>query len=249
MGRPIVDQICRSSWDEKNLSARRFRLSAPTFIRWNLNMNVNLKTHIGLMLLVAPVACAAQSAANDYEPPCQGGVWWTESNATYADFDFWVGEWQVYERETGLLMGFDEITKVFGGCALSQHWRQMHDRYSLPGAPQRMEGGSHTALGADGRWHQTWLANTGSNITLSGQITDEGVMVLESDWIEYRTRRGQDVRVKHRWHWEPQDDGSIHNWGFTRRGDGEGSDWIKYYDIVYRRNAPGGVVFRRETEN
>ena len=95
-------------------------------------------------------SCASLTLAQDeppaFAPPCEGKVWWADSTAGREDFDFWVGEWQVFDRESGLLVGFDDVEKVFGGCAVRQHWRHMNDAYTLPGAPWRMQGGSHTTL-------------------------------------------------------------------------------------------------------
>ena len=214
-------------------------------------------TILGLAAFAALLATAgAQTTATPepFEPPCAGKVWWADSDATFGDFDFWVGTWQVYDTSSGELMGFDEIVRLFGGCALRQHWRQMNDRFSLAGAPWRLEGGSFTTLGADGRWHQTWLDNGGSSLPLAGGLDPEGVMVLESEWLEFRTRAGDDVTMRYRWHWDPQDDGTIHNWGFVARAPAAAADeveWQKYFDIVYRRNAPGGpsaMLQRPETE-
>lgn len=210
-----------------------------------------------LALATAPTAAVAQATAGseEFTPPCAGEVWWADSDATFGDFDFWIGTWQVYDSETGELLGFDGITKVFEGCALRQHWRQLNDRFSQPNAPWRYEGGSLTSLGSDGRWHQTWLDNGGSSLPVAGGLDAEGVMVLESDWLELRTRAGEDVRVRYRWHWDPQSHDAIHNWGFVAResqseGGSEAIEWRSYFDIVYRRNVPGGpnASFRQGPE-
>lgn len=187
------------------------------------------------------------TAAQRFTAPCSGEVRWADSGATYSDFDFWVGEWQVYDLESGILMGFDEVDKAFGGCALRQHWRQMNDRYSIAGAARRLDGGSVTALGPGGKWHQTWVDNSGSNISLSGGLDASGVIVLESEWLEFKSRQGQEVRVKYKWHWDPQGDGSIHNWGLRASGAGDPIEWQKTFDIVYRRNAPKGPTARLYT--
>ncbi len=182
----------------------------------------------------------ADQPAAPPDPPCQGGVWWADSDADYADFDFWVGEWQVFDRESGLLMGLDVIEKLFGGCALHQQWRQLNDRYAVPGMPRRLRGTSHTSLGADGRWHQVWVDNNGSWLPTSGGLDASGTMVLETEWQEFRNRQGQLVRLRHRWQWRPQPDGTIHNWGDIGTPDGDGVKWQRYFDIVYRRNERGG---------
>lgn len=202
---------------------------------------VVLVSLLALLVLAAIDLPARQNADPGYVPPCEGKVWWSESKASFEDFDFWLGEWQVYDRESGQLMGIDRIEKIHRGCALQQHWSQMNDRFLTPGAPRRYSGGSFSALGADGKWHQTWLDASGGFLPVEGSLNDEGVMVLESaDWIEFTTRDGRHLKLKYRWHWAPQEDGSIHNWGYQLRDGAESAEWQKYFDIVYRANKPGG---------
>lgn len=194
---------------------------------------------ICLLLCSVPIVVTAQDS--DFQHPCEGGVWWTESDATRADFDFWVGEWMVIDKDSGLLMGLDMIEKIRGGCALRQNWRHMNDAYSIPGASWRMKGGGDSALGPDGKWHQTWIDNNGSHIKLKGGLDEDGVMVLQSGWIEFTDRAGNKRKNRHRWHWDPQEDGTIHNWGFMQTELPEASDWTKIYDVIYRRNEVGGA--------
>ena len=188
-------------------------------------------------VLVLSVLYDAPVQAQTAGIPCSGPVWWAKSEATFADFDFWEGKWMVFDRASGLMVGFDTIEKGLQGCVLIQHWQHLNDIYTTPGTAFRMEGRSHTALGADGKWHQVWVANNGSYLPLSGGLQEDGSMVLETDWIEFNDRQGTLRRSKHRWHWQPMANGNIHNWGFNKQGDGE---WTQYFDIEYRRNVPGG---------
>jgi hypothetical protein len=67
------------------------------------------------------------------------------------DFDFWIGEWDVFGPE-GRQVGTNSITALFGTGALAEHW--------------------HGAGGVEGRslnawdevracWHQTWVDSGG----------------------------------------------------------------------------------------
>ncbi len=202
---------------------------------------------LGLFLSVSTLTAQTPTTPdNTFSPPCRGGAWWAESDATFEDFDFWVGEWQVIDRETGDLQGFDIVTKTLEGCVIHQEWRQLSDRASQPGAPWRYRGSSVTALNADGQWQQTWLDNAGSNILPVGQFEKDRTMVIESDWLAFTTRQGQHVKLKYRFHWQPQTDGTILNWGFMKQvvDDAPEGDWRQYFDIIYRRNAPGGPAPR-----
>ncbi|MBI1391806.1 MAG: hypothetical protein GC152_03590 [Alphaproteobacteria bacterium] len=97
----------------------------------------------------------AQTGNEDFTPPCEGTPSWVDTDAKFSDWDFWIGEWQVFAADSGELRGFDDIKKDFGGCVIRQHWRQMDDLFSLPGSPWRLQGSSVTGITAEGVWRQT----------------------------------------------------------------------------------------------
>lgn len=204
-----------------------------------------------LLAVLAPANAQQGVPTAGFIPPCVSQPWWVETATRFDDFDFWVGSWQVYDTESDELVGLDRVEKVFEGCSLRQHWQQLDDRFALPDSPWRLEGGSFTAIGADGRWYQTWLDNSGSFLPLAGGLDAEGVMVLESEWLSYRSRAGEAVQMRFRLHWAPREDGTIHNWGLVAQstpseGEPQEIPWKKYFDIVYRRNVPHGPAARLE---
>ena len=74
-------------------------------------MNLLRATPAALLIALAPSPATAQSA-----PPAtcaEGG--------RYADFDFWVGEWDVF-IPNGRQAGTNRIEKVEQGCLLVEHW-------------------------------------------------------------------------------------------------------------------------------
>jgi hypothetical protein len=87
----------------------------------------------------------------------------------FAEFDFWVGEWEV--RSGDKLAGHNRIEKVQDGCALVEHWR---------GA----RGGTGTSLNIydrkTGRWQQLWIDNRGERLELSGAREEDGSIWMQS---------------------------------------------------------------------
>lgn len=144
-----------------------------------------------ICLTQLPATGVAAEAERSFEPPCASTVWWADSGARHSDFDFWVGEWMVFDRQSGRLNGIDIIEKDLGGCAIKQRWRHMNDDYSLRGAGWRMQGTSSSGIAADGLWHQQWLDNNGGYLMMVGKLNAQGEMVMESDWLEFTDRGGQ----------------------------------------------------------
>lgn len=202
------------------------------------------KVFLALFATLLPVTAmfAQDSSASDdstaFKHPCRGQPWWADNGISFDDFDFWVGEWQVYDTATGEMRGFDDIEFVHDGCAVKQHWRQMDDLFTRPNLPWRLNGISLTGITWDGEWRQMWTDSNGGNMLLTGGNDDQGRMVLTSEWQARKQADGSLGRVRFIWFWQPSDDGTIHNWGEYQQND-ENNDRIQYFDITYRPNAVG----------
>jgi hypothetical protein len=126
-------------------------------------------------------------------------------------FDFWLGEWDVYDPE-GKHVGRNSITAPHTTGALAEHWR----------GDGGVEGHSLNAWDPGrGCWHQTWIDSTGGVLLLDGGLQD-GAMVLE----------GIDADARQRITWTVQGDGVRQHWE-TSKDDGE--SWETAFDGRYRR--------------
>lgn len=77
----------------------------------------------------------------------------------YALFDFWLGDWNVFTRETGALIARSRVEKINGNCAVRETWRPL----------QGVNGGSLYAPDLiTGRWHQYWVDGAGTRVDLEG---------------------------------------------------------------------------------
>lgn len=155
-----------------------------------------------LVLLGTPEVTRAQSACDD---------------AAHGQFDFWLGDWEVFKPD-GTLAGTNRIGKEQGGCVV-------HERYATPGG---YDGQSLNIYDAARRvWHQTWVDNAGTLLLLEGGLVD-GKMVLEG------VTTGQDgVVTRHRITWTPNADGTVRQ--FWESTDATGA-WGVAFDGLYRRS-------------
>jgi hypothetical protein len=91
--------------------------------------------------------------------------------APYRQFDFWVGNWNVFGGTSQVLAGTNIVTSVLDGCAVLENWR----------GAQGGRGRSLNAYDAStGRWSQMWVATGGcpfGNIFIEGTGGD-GVMTM-----------------------------------------------------------------------
>ena len=134
------------------------------------------------------------------------------SEPVYHQFDFWIGEWDVFDP-AGNLAGTNSIQPAETGCLLIERWTntaggtgQSYNFYD-PGI---------------GKWRQIWVSPAGV-IDYSGGLTDTGAMFLEG---EIRNRGAGGV-APFTGEWTANADGSVTQ--HFRQQDpvtGEWSDWF-----------------------
>lgn len=149
-------------------------------------MAVQLRFLVSIALLLMSAGALAQDA-----PPPQ-----CADKPGFGDWDFWVGEWNVYSNdEARQLQGTNSITKHHGDCLIKESWQSV-----------RGTGGFSINYynPVKDEWRQTWVAN-GYAIDYTGGLDDAGAMVLEGHLYNYATSADS----KFRGIWTPQEDGSV----------------------------------------
>jgi tetratricopeptide (TPR) repeat protein len=83
----------------------------------------------------------------------------------YRQFDFWVGEWDVFTPQ-GQKAGTSSIQRVSGGCLILENWT------SAGGG----DGKSFNYYNpADKKWHQLWIGTAGGVLDLAGEYKDNAL--------------------------------------------------------------------------
>jgi hypothetical protein len=134
----------------------------------------------------------------------------------FQDFDFWIGEWDVH-LANGTPAGSNIIKPVERGCALTEHWTSAN-------------GGTGMSINyldkAKNEWVQVWNAESGSQIIISGGLTDDG-MAMEG-YINYV---GNGTTAPFRGLWTPLADGRVRQY-FEQSNDG-GNTWEPWFEGLY----------------
>jgi hypothetical protein len=128
-------------------------------------------------------------------------------------FDFWLGEWEVFDPE-GRHVGRNSVTAPYDTGSLAEHWH----------GDSGTEGHSLSSWDPErGCWHQTWIDSGGGILLLDGGPQD-GAMVLT----------GVTADAQQRITWTPDGDGVRQLWE-TSKDDGE--TWSVAFDGRYRRES------------
>jgi hypothetical protein len=110
----------------------------------------------------------------------------TQSNCVcctvdHRSFDFWLGEWRVYDT-LGNQLGKNTIVKAEKGCLITENWRGV-------------TGGTGRSMNyfdpQDSTWNQLWISASGTILNLKGK-SDANRMTLRSELL-----RGQNNQPYH----------------------------------------------------
>lgn len=149
------------------------------------------------------------------------------ASALYQEFDFWVGEWDVYpnikDASKAPLIAHSRIEKLYGGCAIRENWMPL----------KGTGGGSLNAPDpTTGRWHQYWLDSSGGRVEFDGGVVGDK-MVLTGYWKGVNGP-GQNGLVRMTYTRINAD--TVRQFGEVSAD--EGLTWTVSFDFIYRRSKP-----------
>jgi len=139
------------------------------------------------------------------------------SSTAHHQFDFWLGEWEVFHSQTDTLVGHNTISKSLNGCVVEEHWRGVGG----------FEGKSlNTYQSADQRWEQTWVDVGGNTFHFSGKLRDRNMAFKGVGTVGGKT---YDFEMT----FFPKEDGSVRQFWQAREKGAE--EWAVWFDGTYRR--------------
>ena len=122
-----------------------------------------IKTSTLFLMLFSYTALNSQ---NNKKTPCSG--------EKYSQFDFWIGNWNVYDT-SGKLIGTNKLVKMQDNCVLQENWESK---------TSSNKGTSYNYYNkTDDTWNQVWVDNAGFSLELKGNFIN-GKMILKSKLIK-----------------------------------------------------------------
>ena len=132
----------------------------------------------------------------------------------YHQFDYWVGDWDVFDVGRPTKVAQAQVDSVLDGCVLRENYLGIDGH---KGQSFTMYNGSRKT------WHQTWVTNRGELLEIEGGI-ENGEMVLLG-----KNQAGALVRGV----WRPVNE-EVREIAMTS-ADG-GKSWKPWFDLVFRRH-------------
>lgn len=166
-----------------------------------------MQASVAISLLMT-LLLANPSSAQRSDLGCNG-------EAGFADFDFWVGEWTVFDVGTGEQVGRNIIAKEEAGCMLVERWT------SSDGVTGTSINYYNPVLD---EWRQVWISAGRYSIDMSGGLED-GIMVLTGTAYYYNGTQG-DIRGS----WSENTDGSVRQF-FEQKNQSD--EWLPWFEGRY----------------
>ena len=160
---------------------------------------------IVVALLAGSNAPSRRVFAAEPAPHCAG--------AAYRQFDFWAGDWDVFDVGSPIKVAHAQVDLILDGCVLREDYQGTDGH----------KGQSFTTYdAARDVWHQSWVTNNGESIEIEGKF-EAGAMVLSGE----DHAKGALVRG---W-WKPVN-GEVRETAATST-DG-GKTWKPWFDLGFR---------------
>lgn len=135
----------------------------------------------------------------------------------YREFDFWLGDWDVYDAQ-GTLVGQNLVTREQDGCLLVEHWTA------------RRGGETGTSFNyydvRDQRWHQLYIdnsGNAGAYPAMAGRLDNGRMVMLTPDTNDAFSR----------WTWFVVSPGKVRQ--MAERSQDHGGTWQTTWFSTYVR--------------
>jgi len=161
----------------------------------------------------------AQDAAEAPPPPPPPPPPACETMEGFADWDFWVGDWNVYSNdETRTFAGTNSITKHYNNCLVKETW---------VGAGGSGGFSVNYFNPVKDEWRQVWVAN-GYSIDYTGGLNEDGAMVLEGEIYGYNAGNTTPFRGT----WSQFENGDVRQFFEIHNTEGE---WTTWFDGRYVR--------------
>ncbi len=150
--------------------------------------------------------------ANDLLFPCM-------KNAQARQFDFWIGDWDVYPTGGNQIVGSSKIQMEAGGCFILENWTAI-------GYPNTGKSMNFVDPGTN-KWKQVWVGSGGVVTEYINGVYQDSVMEFESSSA---TPKGT---MKIRFRFFNQGPDQVRQ--FQEYSMDDGKTWNVSYDLTYKR--------------
>lgn len=176
----------------------------------NLYKSLRMRKWIMLIPLLGSFVCWSQR-------PC--------STPEFRAFDFWIGDWEVYNNANGNKAGTSHISLILDSCIILEEWTSANKTQGIVYAGKSF----NKYNPASGQWQQTWVDNVGASTEFLRGTAEKDKVTFYADHAWDR----QGNPILRRLTFYKQNENKVRQHG--ERSVDEGKTWTTEYDLEYRR--------------
>ena len=140
-------------------------------------------------------------------------------NAHAREFDFWIGDWDVYPTGGNQIVGSSKIEMEAGGCFILENWTAI----GFPNTGKSM----NFVDPATNKWKQVWVGSGGAVTEYINGVYKDSIMEFES------SSNSPQGKMKIRFRFFNQGANQVRQ--FQESSTDDGKTWAVAYDLTYIR--------------
>lgn len=145
------------------------------------------------------------------------GFSFSQTDTKYREFDFWLGEWNVYKHDTDSIVGKSKIESIVDGKAVRETYYSTTSLY---------KGTSLNKYNlTTNQWEQYWVDSTGLTLHIKGNI-EKGSMILQN---QVTSKEGT---LRNKIKWCQNEDGTVRQTWYQSKDLGK--NWTIVFDGDYK---------------
>lgn len=170
------------------------------------------------LLSVVFFICSSSFAQQQNKKPCV-------VNPVYRQFDFWIGEWDVFGIN-GNKAGNSKITLILDSCIILEEWTSANP---MPGGFAYSGKSFNTYNARTKQWQQTWIDNVGGSTEFLQGHFDNNKIIFQTSPFTF----SKDTIATRRLTFYNLGPDKVRQHGEITKD--EGKTWKTEYDLEYRR--------------
>lgn len=159
----------------------------------------------GTIALFFGLNCFAQN-----QNPC--------NSEAHAQFDFWLGKWDVYNTQADTLVGKNHIKKILNSCVIEENWE----------GGSGFKGKSFNTYNPENKtWNQVWVDVSGATYLFSGKF-ENNEMRLKGNTV----KNGNKILFTLTFTYDPEKKTVRQVW---KASTDDGKNWNVWFDGTYKK--------------
>ena len=147
------------------------------------------------------------------------------SHPEFRQFDFWIGEWEVYNNGNGKKAGDSKISLILDSCIILEEWTSAGVQQGLRYAGKSFNTWNKIVK----QWQQTWVDNTGNTTAYVIGKYENNKIIFYTDPFPF----SKDTTATRRLTFFDLGKDKVRQ--FSEITKDNGGTWSPEYDLEYRR--------------